>query len=58
MTSARIFVAVGIGESDGSVPIKARISSNVTSGVHTVATQDPELGASHWGIVLGRPFSG
>ena len=58
MTSARIFVAVGHGASDGSVPITARASTDVTSGVHIVSTQAPELGASLWGIVLGRSFSG
>ena len=41
MTSARIFVAVGRGASDGSVPITARASLNVTSGVHIVAAQAP-----------------
>ena len=35
--SARIFVADGRGANDGSVPITARASSNVTSGVHIVA---------------------
>ena len=29
-----MFVAVGRGASNGSVPITARVSSNVTSGVH------------------------
>ena len=58
MTSAQIFVAVGRGASDGSMPITARASSNVTSGVQIVAAQDPELGASLWGVVLGRSFGG
>ena len=42
---ARIFVAVGRGASDGSVPITARASLNVTSGVHIV---------SHAGSYYGR----
>ena len=37
ISSAQIFVAVGRGASDGSVPITARSSSNVTYGVHIVA---------------------
>ena len=52
MAIARIFVAVWRGASDGSVPITARASSIVTSTVHIVATQAPELGASRWGSVL------
>ena len=57
MTSAQKIVAVGRGASDGSVPITARASLNITSGVHIVATQAPELGASCWGILLGWSFS-
>ena len=57
MTSERIFVAVGRGASDGSVPITARASLNVTSGVHIVAAQAPELGMSRWGVVLGWSIS-
>ena len=34
ITSARKFVTVERGASDGSVPIMARASSNITSGVH------------------------
>ena len=52
MTSARIFVVVGRGASDGSVPITERASSDVTSGLHIVATQAPALVASHWALVL------
>ena len=52
MTIARIFVALGRGASDGSAPIMTRASSNVTYGVHIVATHAPELGASRWGSVL------
>ena len=37
ISSARIFVAFGRGASDGSVPITARASSDVTSGVQIVA---------------------
>ena len=51
-------MAVGRGASGGSVPITARASSNFTSSMHIVAAQAPELGASLWGVVLGRSFSG
>ena len=32
-----MFVAVGRGAIDGSVPITAKASSNITSGVHIVS---------------------
>ena len=52
ISSTRIFVAVGRGASDGSVSITERVSSNVTSGVHIVATPAPDLGAYRWVSVL------
>ena len=52
ISSAQIFVAVGRGASDGSVPIKARSSSNVTSGVHIVARAGSWSGRVSLGVGL------
>ena len=47
-----MFVAVGRGASDGSVPITARASSNVTSGVHIISRVGSYSGRVPLGLVL------
>ena len=43
-------MAVGRGASDGSVPITARASSNVTSGVHIVSRAGSYSGPVSLGV--------
>ena len=47
-----MFVAVGRGSRDGSVPITARESSNVTSGVHIGSRAGSYSGRVSLGLVL------
>ena len=47
-----MFVAVGRGDSNGSVPITARASSSVTSGVHIISRAGSYSGRVLLGSVL------
>ena len=49
-----MFVAVGRSASDGSVPIMARASFNVTSGVHI----EPHSGSYSGRVSLGSVLQG